>query len=301
MVKLGSAPVYLVDASIYIFRAYFSMPDNWHNPAGYPLNAVYGYGQFLLRFLQQAQPSQLAVAFDESLGSCFRNAIYPGYKASRALPDELLAFQLEACKALTDCLGILTLASERFEADDIIATLASRAQRDGRSVSIVSRDKDLGQLLMLPDDHLWDFAASRRIYRKQLYQHFAVYPEQLVDYLALVGDPIDDIPGVPGIGKKTAASLLHKFGSVDTLYADLTAVERCGLRGANRISKTLHDHSEQVQLAQQLVRLDTGVPLGGIEALHWQPPAKHIVQQYLDDLGLERALRRQLDHCYWWQ
>ena len=132
-----SQPVYLIDASIYIFRAYFAIPDEWHSPDGHSVNALYGYTQFLLKFLQQTKPDRIAAAYDESLGSCFRNDIYPDYKSSRALPDEELAFQLSACRGLTELLGIMSPASERYEADDIIATLATQAQQQGESVAIV--------------------------------------------------------------------------------------------------------------------------------------------------------------------
>ncbi|MEE8057293.1 MAG: PIN domain-containing protein [Pseudomonadales bacterium] len=128
-------PVYLIDASIYIFRAWFAIPDGWYSPEGYSVNALYGYTQLLLKFLQIVRPTRVAAAYDESLGSCFRNEIYPDYKSSRALPDEALAFQLAACKSLTEIMGITSLASVRYEADDIIATLASRAQQRGLSAS----------------------------------------------------------------------------------------------------------------------------------------------------------------------
>ena len=203
-----SKPVYLIDASIYIFRAYFAIPDEWHTDDGYPVNALYGYTQFLLKFLQTARPDQLAIAYDESLGSCFRNGIYADYKVSRALPDEELAFQLAACKALTERLGITSLASDRYEADDIIATLATNAQQQQKTVAIVTRDKDLGQLLLSPEDYLWDFAADKKMDAQHIVEHFGVRPDQLLDYLSLLGDSVDDIPGVPGIGKKTAQRLI---------------------------------------------------------------------------------------------
>ncbi|MFA7554369.1 MAG: 5'-3' exonuclease H3TH domain-containing protein [Spongiibacteraceae bacterium] len=293
--------VYLIDASIYIFRAYFSIPDEWHSSEGRSVNVLYGYTQFLLKFLQAARPEHLAIAYDESLGACFRNEIYPGYKASRALPDAELAFQLSACKQLTERMGIASLASERYEADDIIATLASTAQQQGLPLAVVSRDKDLGQLIKKKADYLWDFASNQRIYQQDFFAHFAVRPDQMVDYLALVGDSADDIPGVPGVGKKTAASLLQMFDSVENLYVNLDAVAVSKLRGAKGIAQKLADHREQVGMAQDLVRLEDKVPVGSFEQLRWQPPARLEIEAFLEQYGLAKAFNRQLTHCYWWQ
>jgi 5'-3' exonuclease len=293
--------VYLVDASIYIFRAYFGIPDEWHDPDGRPVNALFGYTQFLLKFLTAARPQRLAVAYDESLGSCFRNEIYPAYKNSRVLPDEMLAYQLKACKGLTEILGIPSFASDRYEADDIIATLAHKAQGDGQNIVVVTKDKDLGQLLLKEGDYLWDFAGQRKIDRDAFHGHFSVWPEQLEDYLALVGDSVDDIPGVPGIGKKTASSLLERFSSIEKLYHDSDSVAGSGIRGAATIVSKLKDYRDQVGLAQRLVRLEKNVPLAHDQSLFWQPPPADIIRTYLDEFGLGRYFQRQLDSCHWWK
>lgn len=294
-------PVYLIDASIYIFRAYFSIPDEWFSPEGYSVNALHGYTQFLLKFLQRTRPERLAAAYDESLGSCFRNDIYPGYKESRALPDEELAFQLEACKRLTELLGIVSPASERYEADDIIASLATQYSAKGFPISIVSRDKDLGQLLANPGDRLWDFAADTQLNQSDFCAHYGVRPDQLIDFLALVGDSIDDIPGVPGIGKKTAAVLLQQFGSIERMQADLSAVANSGMRGAAGISRKLSDHGQLIEMAKQLVQLKTNITeLQGID-LVWRPPGIDTLRYYLQEFGLAQRFESQLQACYWWQ
>ncbi len=292
--------VYLVDASIYIFRAYFSMPDEWFSPEGDPVNALCGYVQFVLKFLNSAKPQQLAIAYDESLGDCFRNEIYANYKASRALPDEALAYQLAACKAFSEVMAIPTLASTRFEADDIIASLANRAQQNSQQVVIVSRDKDLGQLLR-NRDYLWDFAADRQVDRKQFVENFGVLPEQMVDYLALVGDSIDDIPGVPGIGKKTAALLLQQFGSIEQMLDNPEAVLNCGIRGAKSIIVKLVEYRKQMAMAQQLARLETDMQAIKQLSLDWHPPGQDRVRQFLSAFGLENRFRNQINQCYWWQ
>lgn len=287
-------PLYLIDASIYIFRAYFSIPDQWFSPDGYSVNALYGYTQFLISFLRRTQPQQLAAAFDESLGSCFRNDIYPDYKSSRALPDEALAFQLEACKGLTEFFGVAALASERYEADDIIATLAQRARNEGRSVCVVTRDKDLGQLLISEHDQMWDFAADKFSNREQFTAQFGVRPDQMKDFLALVGDSVDDIPGVPGIGKKTAAQLLQQYDSVEQLYQQLDHLAASSIRGSKSLAVKLLQYQSQIAMAQALVALESSVPLGSNEQLLWQRPSAEMVIAYLDEFGIGQAFERPL-------
>ncbi len=294
-------PVYLVDASIYIFRAYFSLPDRWHAPNGYAVNALYGYVQFWLQLLQQTRPQRIAAAYDESLGSCFRNAIHPGYKVSRVLPDEALAFQLAACRHFTEILGVVSPASERYEADDILATLAAGARRQRAPVIVVSRDKDLGQLLQGPADRLWDFAADQWLDRDGLGARFGVAPEQLADYLALVGDSIDDVPGVPGIGGKTAAALLQRYGDIDTLLASLASLAVSDLRGAGKLAARLDEYRDQIALSRQLVTLYTTVPLDRrTRAMRWRPPTPETVRYYLDEFGLGDRFAPQLERCEWW-
>jgi 5'-3' exonuclease len=294
-------PLYLIDASIYIFRAYFSVPDHWQSPEGYSVNAVYGYTNFLIKVLTQVEPSKIAAAFDESLGTCFRNDIYSGYKSSRALPDESLAFQLEACKVITELLGIACFASDRYEADDLLASLANVAKSSGDNITVISRDKDLGQLLG-DGDEWWDFAAGTRLGIAGVVEQFGVKPTQIKDYLALVGDSVDDIPGVLGIGKKTAAKLLQYFDSIERMLSDLAAVEMCDIRGAKRIAQNLDGHREQILMAQQLISLANDIPLVTSYAeLQWRKPTKESVSYFLQELGLMPHLRRKFDTISWWQ
>ncbi|MDZ7343794.1 MAG: hypothetical protein ONA90_04705 [candidate division KSB1 bacterium] len=204
------ATIYLIDASPYIFRAYFAIPASMRAPDGTPTNAVYGYTAFLLDVLRRAQPTHLAVAFDGSLMTSFRNEIYPAYKAQRELPDEELYAQLDACWQVTEALGMKAYIDDRYEADDIIGTIIAKlAKKDCRFV-VVSGDKDLAQLVN-KQTLLWDFAKDRRFDAKSVRQHFGVRPNQIVDLLSLQGDAVDNIPGVKGIGTKTAVELLKKF------------------------------------------------------------------------------------------
>ncbi|WP_078083936.1 5'-3' exonuclease [Microbulbifer mangrovi] len=254
--------VYLIDASVYIFRYYFALPPNWESRSGYSTEAVYGFSNFLLELLAR-QPGHIACAFDESLGNCFRNDIYPDYKCSRALPDEALAYQLAACREMAEALGIASYASDRYEADDILATLTARCVHSGLSPVIITRDKDLGQLLDRGATSLWDFAADQHLGRAEIQHKFGVRPAQIADYLALVGDAIDDIPGVPGIGAKTAARLLAEFDSIEALIADADKIAGLKIRGAAGIAAKIMVHAEQMRMARRLAELEYAVPLEG--------------------------------------
>lgn len=258
-----ASPVCLLDASIYIFRYYFSLPDNWFSrDQGYGTGAVYGYSTFLLRLLEQERPSHIAACYDESLGQCFRNDIYPDYKVSRPHPDEALAFQLRACRRFGEILGIASFASERYEADDLIGSLGRVVVgASEQPMAILTRDKDLGQLIRRPQDYLWDHAADRRAYAPDLEAKVGVRPDQLVDYLALVGDSIDDIPGVPGVGSKTACALLKHFGDLEGIWAGLDDIAALPIRGAKTLAAKLAANRDQVSVSRQLALIEVEVPL----------------------------------------
>lgn len=287
-----NSPRYLVDASIYIFRAYFSLPEHWYSPEGYPLNAVYGYTSFLVELLEQFEPGvDIAAAFDESLGSCFRNEIYPGYKASRELPDEALAFQLDACRRVTELLGIPCFGGSSHEADDYIASLAARARDKGEAVTVITRDKDLGQLLENPEDRWWDYAAGTLMDRDGFLERFGVRPTQFPDYQGLVGDSIDDIPGVPSIGAKSGAALISHFGDLETLSQNFDGLDGLGLRGAARIRAALEEHWQQALLSRELARLDSN--MAGVELPQAYAPgaeAFDALLDYLDSIALRGAV-----------
>jgi 5'-3' exonuclease len=249
--------VYLLDASIYIFRAYFAVRGDWQAANGLPTNAVAGYAGFLARLLAQARPARVVTAFDESLGSGFRHAIHPGYKASRALPDEALAFQLESCRRLTRLLGIDDLASAEFEADDLIASAAHHARAAGIACTVLSRDKDLGQVLCGAEDAWWDFPDEAPLSIAQWSERNGIRPQQVPELLALTGDAIDDIPGVPGIGRRTALDLLAEYADVEAVLANTAAIAASTRRGAARTARLLDAHADTVRLARRLTGLRT--------------------------------------------
>jgi 5'-3' exonuclease len=180
---------YLIDASVYVFRAHYSMPDDMVDDDGNPINALYGYCRFLGNFMEQVNPEYVAVLFDESLSKSFRTEIYPEYKANRDPAPPELKRQFAQCRRFTRALGLMECASPKYEADDLIGTLVTEGREKGRPSTIVSRDKDLTQLVS-----------------------------------KVAGDSVDNIPGVPGVGKKTATALLQHFGSLEKVYDNLDYV-----------------------------------------------------------------------------
>lgn len=284
----------LVDASVYIFRAWFSLPDSMVGPDGQPIHAAYGFADFLTGLLAETEPAQAAIAFDESLDSSFRNEIDPAYKANREPAPPSLKTQIGACMDLCRALGLPTLSSPRYEADDLIGTLAVLARQQGRAVTIVSTDKDLAQLL-IEGDCLYDYARGVRLDPAAIIERFGVRCAQMPDYLALVGDTIDNIPGVAGVGAKTAAALLADGRDLDTLYADLDAVAAMPIRGAATVRRKLEAGRETAFLSRELARIVTDVPLEpGLENARWQGPDPAAVDAWCDQLGLGQRLRQRL-------
>ena len=288
-----SQPVYLIDASVWIFRAWFSISDAMTDSAGKPVNAFYGYANFLLDLLDEEKPGHVAVAFDESLTSSYRNEIYPAYKANRELPPPELEAQFDLCRRFTAALGITELASNRYEADDIIGTLARLERGRGRSCVVVTRDKDLTQVLR-PGDEFWDYSGGRRIAYEQIAAVFGVLPERMADFLALTGDPVDNIPGVPGIGKKTAAVLLTEFQSLEHLYLGLARVKDLPLRGAARIAEKLELNRDAAMLARQLTVIAEDVPLEQV-AVNRERPNLTLLLELLKEAGIGGRLRRKAE------
>lgn len=251
-------PVYLVDASVYIFRAWFSMPDAFVNGNGEPTNAVYGFSGFLCSLLEQTAAEHVAVAFDESLTTSYRNEIYPEYKANRDPTPEELTRQFAWARAVAEAMGLSCYADGRYEADDLIGTLATHWRERGHPICIVTADKDLAQLIG-ESDYWWDFSRNQRLNAVQLTEKFGVTPSQMADFLALTGDSVDNIPGVPGIGPKSAAALLGHFGDFDSLYERLEELPGLSIRGAKSLHKRLLEHREAAELARRLTVIETAV------------------------------------------
>ena len=252
--------LHLVDASMYVFRAWHSMPDEFRDADGWPTNAVHGFARFLLDLLERERPLHIAIAFDEALDSCFRNALYPAYKANRDPAPQELKRQFAYCKSLCATLGLAVLAHRDYEADDLIGSALALARLDGFRGVIVSADKDLSQLLGTGDEQ-WDFARGARWGMAGVKARQGVHAHQVADYLALCGDAVDNIPGVPGIGAKTAAVLLAHFGSLDELLARVDEVAFLRFRGAAQAAARLREHREQALLCRRLSTIALDAPL----------------------------------------
>ena len=282
---------YLIDASVYVFRAYYSIPDDMLDADGNPVNALYGFCRFLGDFLEQVRPEQVAIAFDESLTTSFRNDIYPDYKANREPAPEDLQRQFAQCRRYVRSLGIVEYGDRRYEADDFIGTLVYHGRLQGVPSTIVSRDKDLAQLLTR-DDVFWDFAGKGKIGYERVPEVFGVWPEQIADFLALAGDSVDNIPGVPGVGKKTAVALLEFFGTLDAIYDNLDRVHEVPVRGAKTLGAKLDTHREAAALARQLTGLALDAPVRE-PALTRVGPRLGEINALFDEVDFGMALRRQ--------
>lgn len=253
--------VHLIDASLYVFRAWHSIPPDFTDVDGKPVNAVHGFTRFLLELLERAKPKHIAVAFDQSLTSSFRNGIYPEYKANRELPPEELVRQFDYCRAVAAALGLTVLTDTMYEADDLIGSAISVLNRYDVGAVIVSADKDFGQLVNERVEQ-WDFARDQRWDAAGVKERLGVHPAQVADYLALMGDAVDNIPGIPGIGAKTAAALLAHFGTLDVLLERSDEVAFLRMRGAAATSQRLREHVALARLSRQLtgIALDAPVP-----------------------------------------
>lgn len=286
-------PVYLVDASVYIFRAWFSMPGEFVNGKGEPTNAVYGFLGFLCTLLEQTGASHVAVAFDESLSTSYRNEIYPQYKANRDPAPEDLKRQFSWARRAVEAMGLRCFADSRYEADDLIGTLAEFWRSRGHPICVVTADKDLAQLVG-ENDHWWDFSRNQKLNAKQLTEKFGVMPEQMADFLALTGDAVDNIPGIPGVGPKSAAALLGHFGDLVSVYERLDEVPHLGIRGASSLHRKLTDHREAAELAKRLTVIETAVEsaLSSPEIRRAEVDAE-LLNKLFDDLAFGGMLRQR--------
>jgi DNA polymerase I len=288
--------VYHVDASYFVFRAYHSMPPDMVDGDGNATHALYGFARFLSDLIEQVRPQRIGVAFDASLRgeTSFRRGIYPAYKANRELAPADLKRQFALCREFCRHLGVAEFASTEYEADDIIGTLATRTRAAGLRNVFVTRDKDLSQLIREGDVY-WDYSGNARYHYHDIGRRFGAAPELIADFLALTGDAVDNIPGVPGIGRKTAAELFAVFGSLDELYANLERVAAMKLRGASAIAARLGAHKEAAYRARRLTGIvcDVPLPAASLDDLQRRPPDSARLECFFDAQGFGNILRQQ--------
>lgn len=287
--------IYLVDASYFVFRAYYSMPPSMADADGNSTHALYGFARFLGDLIEEVRPDHIAIAFDESLETSFRNRIYPAYKANREPAPEDLKRQFELCRELCSYLGLAGFSSDEYEADDIIGTLAVRMREKGLRSTLVTRDKDLAQLVR-DGDIYWDYSAREKYHYHDIAGRFGVVPERMADYLALTGDSVDNIAGVPGVGPKTAAAIFGEFRSLEHLYEDLDRVATLKVRGAAALPAKLREHRETAFLARRLTTIACDMPIvAGVADVARRPPDVAALNDFYDRQKFGAMLKRQAE------
>ncbi|WP_313081066.1 DNA polymerase I [Atlantibacter sp.] len=258
MVQIPENPLILVDGSSYLYRAYHAFPP-LTNSAGEPTGAMYGVLNMLRSLLMQYQPTHAAVVFDAK-GKTFRDELFEHYKSHRPpMPDDLRA-QIEPLHAMVKAMGLPLLAVSGVEADDVIGTLAREAEKAGRPVLISTGDKDMAQLVTAGIT-LINTMTNTILGPEEVVTKYGVPPELIIDFLALMGDSSDNIPGVPGVGEKTAQGLLQGLGGLDTLFAEPEKIAGLSFRGAKTMAAKLADHKEVAYLSYQLATIKTDVEL----------------------------------------
>jgi DNA polymerase-1 len=276
--------VYLIDGSGYIFRAYHALPPLTRSD-GLPVGAVLGFSNILFKFLQETAADHIAVIFDAA-GTTFRNRIYDAYKAHRPEPPPDLIPQFKLVRDATDAFNVCRIELDDYEADDLIATYARQAAAKGANVTIVSSDKDLMQLVS-DNISMWDPIKQRPIGAAEVREKFGVGPEKVVEVQALCGDSVDNVPGVPGIGVKTAAELINQWGDIENLLAHAGEIKQPKRR------QSLIDFAEQARISRRLVLLDDQVPLPcPLDDLEVKPVDREKLTGFLREMNFRTLLNR---------
>jgi len=285
--------LYLVDGSSYIFRAFFALPP-LTNSAGLSTNAIYGFTNMMLKFLKQHQPQYLAIALDAGRET-FRNEIFADYKANRPeAPAELIP-QFPYIRKVLDALNVPVLELQGYEADDIIATICKMLSGKDCELIVVSSDKDLMQLVT-NGIKLLDSAKDRWIGAQEVKAKFGVEPQRIVDVMGLMGDPVDNIPGVKGIGEKTAIALMQQFHSLEHLFEHLDDLEKTQLRGIARIRKALEEGKHAAFLSRDLATVKIDVPIQvDMDRLRLCNPDRDKLRALFEELNFNNLLKL-LDH-----
>ena len=285
--------LFLLDGMALIYRAHFAlMKSPIFNSKGHNTSAMYGFTNTLLDILANQHPTHLAIALDTSEPTG-RHILYPQYKAQRDEMPEDIREAIPAIERLAAAFNIPLIKAPGYEADDIIGTLATRMRGHGLRATIVTRDKDLSQLVR-EGDCFWDFAAGQRYGYADLEERFGARPERMADYLALTGDGVDNIPGVPGVGPRTAAAIFRHFESLDHLYDDIEAAATLPVRGAATLPAKLREHRGTAYLARSLTTIACDMPLACTPAmLEPRAPDLAALEAFYDAANFGPGLRRQ--------
>jgi len=283
---------FLIDSSVFVFRSYYSMSTDLVDKQGQTNHAVYGFARFLCRFIKQTQAQFIATTFDEALTTSFRNEIYPLYKANREPAPADLKAQFKLCQKLAKLLGLSVFADDSYEADDLIGTLHQTYAKRGHNICVVSADKDLAQLVR-PTDWWWDYGKSKPLGFKALTAKFGVRPDQICDFLALAGDAVDNIPGIKGIGTKTAQILLNHFNDLDTLLMRYKEIEFLSFRGAKSCQLKIQNHQADAKLSKQLSQIVIDAPIDNDDIIKSKVDQEPLIS-FIEDMNFGPMLRREL-------
>ena len=289
-------PLVIVDITAVLFRMYFGKVRH-STPEGLEVGGVLGVAIVLRQLIEKTQPKYLAAVFDAAQKT-FRNDLYSDYKANRGQPPDDLVPQFPLAFELVKALGIPAFRIPGFEADDLMASLACQARRNGLPVHMASTDKDLHQMITDEEPRILqlDIKKEKLTDVDAVIKSYGIRPGQMVDHQALLGDAVDNVPGVAGIGAKSASHLLQHFGSLEGIYADLDGIADMGIRGAKRVRSCLEKGRDQALLSRELVRLRTDLELGiadedFAEELAWRgPPAE--AEVFFEELDILWALHR---------
>ena len=277
--------VYLIDSSIYIYRAWHTIEMDIVDAQGECINALSGFTEFLFQLLTEQRPTYLACTFDGKQNKLIRNQLYPQYKANREETPERLKIQFQRCYEFAKALGLACFVQAEYEADDLIGTFAQCLNKQG-DIVIVSKDKDLAQFLFKQGDAIYEASSKNWMYHEDIYQKHGVYPDQIADFLALKGDSVDNIPGLPGIGDKTARKLINKWGNIDNIFNNIHHIGKMKFRGAKKAQHTLQEQQQQLLLYRQLTGL---IPCNtlpkNVAAIKWQEPDLNKLLEQFKKLG----------------
>ena len=272
----------ILDVSSYIFRAFHALPP-MYSPKGEPVNAIYGFINMFFRTISKFKGFAAVAALD-SKTETFRKKAYPEYKANRKEVDPELKSQFELITPMLEALNIPVFACDGFEADDVIASIV--ANNPGKEIVIISSDKDLMQLVG-GSVLMYDSMKDKIIDPAAVQEKYGVMPNQMLDFLALLGDSSDNVPGMPKVGLKTAAELLNKYGSADNIYQNLSALKPA-------LQKGFTENKEQFEFSKFLIRLDSSVKLEGCKKCFdpWENPDTEKIVKLCSELGFSSILRK---------
>ena len=284
--------LFLVDSSIFVFRAWYGPDRERANRDGEPNQAFVGFTDFVYRLLTEQAPRRVVFAFDESLSSSVRKSIYSDYKANRSPAPLELKRQFGWCRRWLECLGIACVSSAQWEADDLIGSLRRYHASKELPAAILTADKDLAQLVG-EGDLWWSYLDGKRLDYRAVCRKFGVRPDQIAAQLALTGDKVDNIPGVPQVGMKTAARLLKKYDNLDALLENLEEVGKMKFRYAAAVQRSLIEHRELLDLSRKLTPINCDIEaMREIDTTRRLPQVEVLLEMMAEhDFGASRSRR----------